>query len=52
MLFLETSKQATGTIGQFEVKIDAFQQSLVGGRGTPGLTGPRDGALSHCDIYP
>ena len=43
-------KQATGTIGQFEVKIDAFQQSLVGGRGTPGLTVPRDGALSHCDI--
>ena len=43
-------KQATGTIGQFEVKIDAFQQSLVGGRGTPGLTKPRDGALSHCDI--
>jgi ferredoxin len=43
-------KQATGTIGQFEVKIDAFQQSLVGGRGTPGLTEPRDGALSHCDI--
>ncbi|MDA8875779.1 4Fe-4S binding protein, partial [Planktomarina temperata] len=43
-------KQASGTIGQFEVKIDSFQQSLVGGRGTPGLTAPRDGALSHCDI--
>lgn len=43
-------KQASGTIGQFEVKIDAFQQSLIGGRGTPGLTSPRDGALSHCDI--
>jgi ferredoxin len=43
-------KQASGTIGQFEIKIDAFQQSLVGGRGTPGLMAPRDGALSHCDI--
>ncbi|MEH6644756.1 4Fe-4S binding protein [Sulfitobacter sp.] len=43
-------KQASGTIGQFEVKIDAFQQSLIGGRGTPGLTSPRDGALSQCDI--
>jgi len=43
-------RNASGTIGQFEVKIDAFQQSLIGGRGTPGLTAPRDGALSHCDI--
>ena len=43
-------KQASGTIGQFEVKIDAFQQSLVGGRGTPGLTEPRNDAASNCDI--
>ena len=42
--------QASGTIGNFEVQIDAFQQSLVGGRGTPQLSAPRNGALSECDI--
>tara|TARA_R110002051_G_scaffold83650_9_gene148330 strand:- start:11123 stop:13072 length:1950 start_codon:yes stop_codon:yes gene_type:complete len=42
--------QASGSIGQFEVKINSFQQSLVGGRGTPELTEARDGAVSHCDI--
>ena len=42
--------QASGSIGQFEVKINAFQQSLVGGRSTPALTEARDGAVSHCDI--
>ncbi len=42
--------QASGSIGQFEVKINAFQQSLIGGRGTPALTEARDGAVSHCDI--
>lgn len=45
-----TLRKATGTLGQFEVQIDAFQQSLVGGRGTPELTAPRNGALSECDI--
>ena len=42
--------QASGSLGQFEVKINAFQQSLIGGRGTPALTEARDGAVSHCDI--
>ena len=42
--------QASGTIGQFEIKINAFQQSTLGGRGTPALTDARDGAISHCDI--
>jgi ferredoxin len=42
--------QATGTLGRFEVRIDAFQQSVSGGRGTPEMTPARDGALSHCDI--
>jgi ferredoxin len=42
--------QATGTLGRFEVRINAFQQSVSGGRGTPAMTPPRDGALSHCDI--
>jgi len=45
-----TLKHASGTIGQFEIQIDGFQQSLVGGRGTPGLSDPKDGALSECDI--
>ncbi|MEP3442207.1 MAG: 4Fe-4S binding protein [Sulfitobacter sp.] len=43
-------RQATGTLGAFEVSIDAFQQSLIGGRGTPDLSAPRDGAMSQCDI--
>jgi len=43
-------QQATGTLGRFEVRIDEFQQSVSGGRGTPGLTAAQDGALSHCDI--
>lgn len=42
--------QATGTLGRFEVQINAFQQSVTGGRGTPEMTKPRDGALSQCDI--
>tara|TARA_R110002051_G_scaffold208489_2_gene274408 strand:- start:3695 stop:5644 length:1950 start_codon:yes stop_codon:yes gene_type:complete len=45
-----TLHKATGSLGQFEVKINAFQQSLIGGRGTPALSAPRDGAVSHCDI--
>mgnify|MGYP001089017115 CR=1 FL=1 len=42
--------QATGTLGRFEVRIDDFQQSVTGGRGTPAMTPARDGALSNCDI--
>lgn len=42
--------KASGTLGRFEVHINAFQQSVVGGRGTPKLTEARDGAVSHCDI--
>lgn len=45
-----TLHKTTGSLGQFHVKINAFQQSLVGGRGTPKLTAPRDGAVSECDI--
>lgn len=42
--------QATGTLGRFDVLINAFQQSVAGGRGTPAMTPPRDGAMSQCDI--
>lgn len=45
-----TLAQATGTLGTFNIKINAFQQSLIGGRGTPALSPPKDGALSECDI--
>ena len=42
--------QANGTLGRFEVRINAFQQSVTGGRGTPAMTPARDGAVSECDI--
>lgn len=45
-----TLRQATGSLGRFELRIDAFQDSKLGGRGTPALSAPRDGALSSCDI--
>ncbi|MCB1385631.1 MAG: 4Fe-4S binding protein [Nitratireductor sp.] len=41
---------ATGTLGGFAVSIDALQQRIAGGRGTPAMTEPRDGARSECDI--
>lgn len=40
----------SGTLGQFSVRIDAFQQVIPGGRGAPSLTDPRDGAQSSCDV--
>ncbi|WP_400088946.1 4Fe-4S binding protein [Yoonia sp. R78084] len=45
-----TLHQASGTLGRFQVRISAFQQSMTGGRGTPAMTAPRDGAVSECDI--
>ncbi|MBW4962953.1 4Fe-4S binding protein [Sulfitobacter sp. CW3] len=41
---------ASGTLGQFDIRIDGFQQSLAGGRGTPALTDPQNGAISQCDV--
>nr|WP_309503315.1 4Fe-4S binding protein [uncultured Roseovarius sp.] len=43
-------RRASGTLGQFQVSIDAFQQVLPGGRGAPTLTEPRDGVQSQCDL--
>ncbi len=40
----------SGTLGRFSIRIDAFQQVVPGGRGTPSLTDPRDGAQSACDV--
>ena len=43
-------RKAAGSLGQFKITIDAFQQVVPGGRGAPALSEPRDGALSDCDI--
>lgn len=42
--------RAQGTMGQFEIRIDRFQQPITGGRGEPKWTKARDGAVSNCDI--
>ncbi|MFK7745194.1 MAG: 4Fe-4S binding protein [Roseobacter sp.] len=41
---------ARGSLGQFNLKLDAFQQVVAGGRGEPAWTPPQDGALSECDV--
>jgi len=43
-------RSASGSLGQFEVKIDALQMVQPGGRGTPLLSAPRDGGQSECDL--
>ncbi|SFE84305.1 4Fe-4S dicluster domain-containing protein [Sulfitobacter brevis] len=42
--------RATGSLGNFEVQIDALQQVNPGGREAHPLTAPRDGARSQCDV--
>lgn len=39
-----------GALGGFEVVIDALQMIEPGGRGAFGLSAPRDGGVSACDI--
>jgi len=41
---------ASGSLGQFEVRIDALQMVQPGGRGAPQLTPSRDGGRSACDL--
>ncbi len=43
-------RSASGSLGQFEVKIDALQMVQPGGRGAPQLSPPRDGGQSECDL--
>lgn len=43
-------KRVTGTLGQFDLRIDGFRQIVAGGRGAATWTAPKDGALSACDI--
>lgn len=40
----------TGAFGGFELKLDQLQQVQPGGRGAFGMTNPKDGARSTCDI--
>ena len=42
--------RATGSLGSFKTKIDAFQKLLPGGRGAFAFSDPRNGALAECDI--
>jgi ferredoxin len=43
-------KQATGTLGNFTLHMDALQTLEPGGRGAFGLGTPRDGATTTCDV--
>ena len=43
-------KSAAGTLGNFQLKIDALQQLDPTGRGAFRMTAPRDGAKTECDI--
>ncbi len=45
-----TLRSATGTLGHFALQIDALQTVEPGGRGGFGLSAPRDGAKSRCDV--
>jgi ferredoxin len=42
--------RASGTFGQFDLRIDDFQQMGAAGRGTAPWSAPRDGAQSTCDV--
>ncbi|MGD9293890.1 MAG: 4Fe-4S binding protein, partial [Roseobacter sp.] len=42
--------RSLGSLGQFELRIDRFQQPRAGGRGAAEWQAPRDGAMSGCDI--
>lgn len=43
-------RSARGSLGQFEIRIDALRQGMPGGRGAMQFTDPRDGGLSQCDL--
>ncbi|NVO23921.1 4Fe-4S binding protein [Donghicola mangrovi] len=42
--------KATGTFGDFKLRIDGFQMLNPAGRGEFTLTAPRDGAETRCDV--
>ena len=43
-------KSASGSFGDFRVKVDGFRPLSPSGRGTPAFEPPRDGGSSDCDI--
>ncbi len=43
-------RRAAGALGGFEVVIDALSEVVPGGRGAFGMTPPRDGGRSECDV--
>ena len=43
-------RSATGTLGAFQLRLDGLRQMIPAGRGAYAMTGPRDGALSECDL--
>ncbi len=43
-------RQVSGGLGQFDVRIDALQMVVPGGRGAPQLGAPRDGGHTECDL--
>jgi ferredoxin len=43
-------RKAAGSLGNFNLTLDALEMVIPGGRGTPEFTAPRDGAASQCDI--
>ncbi|WP_299866391.1 4Fe-4S binding protein [uncultured Roseobacter sp.] len=45
-----TLRGATGSLGQFDIRIDGFRQIIAGGRGAADWTAPKDGARSTCDV--
>lgn len=45
-----TLSRASGTLGQFKLRIDQLQQIIAGGRGEVKWTPPQDGAMSECDV--
>ena len=49
-LVLGKLRSARGSLGSFDVKIDALQLSINGGRGDIKFEAPRDGGRTTCDI--
>jgi len=43
-------RRAAGTLGNFTLHFDALQVIEPGGRGAFGLSAPRDGATTRCDV--
>jgi ferredoxin len=42
--------RASGSLGAFDLRLDAVQNLEPGGRGHPRFSAPQDGATSQCDI--